>query len=156
MVLHSDNCEDEFPGGDPKSNQMAEMPVDYSSCNGDCMFTIYWLGFQNAGWQAYVNCVPLKGSGSANQTKSGTSDAGSLPEGQATGASPTETGGSTDEKQSTDANLPAKDSATKTEAPSAETKDAGTPTMDSPSTETETKCTAPSRRLRKKVTTSIA
>ncbi|KAK1942478.1 hypothetical protein P3T76_005977 [Phytophthora citrophthora] len=48
MVLHGDDCEEEFKGG-----ETSDMPVDYSSCNGNCMLTIYWLGFQNAQWQAY-------------------------------------------------------------------------------------------------------
>lgn len=25
----------------------SDMPIDYSSCNGDCTLTIYWLAFQN-------------------------------------------------------------------------------------------------------------
>ncbi|RLN37894.1 hypothetical protein BBJ28_00007416 [Nothophytophthora sp. Chile5] len=53
MVLHGDNCEDEYPGGANDSGIMSEMPVDYSSCNGDCTLAIYWLGFQNEQWQAY-------------------------------------------------------------------------------------------------------
>ncbi|RLN37895.1 hypothetical protein BBJ28_00007415 [Nothophytophthora sp. Chile5] len=53
MVLHSDNCEEDYPGGANDSGIMSEMPVDYSSCNGDCLLAIYWLGFQNAQWQAY-------------------------------------------------------------------------------------------------------
>ncbi|KAI9985248.1 hypothetical protein PInf_004573 [Phytophthora infestans] len=34
MVLHGDDCEEEFPGGPNGSNKMSEMPVDFSSCNG--------------------------------------------------------------------------------------------------------------------------
>ncbi|KAF4138175.1 hypothetical protein GN958_ATG12630 [Phytophthora infestans] len=45
MVLHGDDCEEEFPGGPNGSNKMSEMPVDFSSCNGKCTLTIYWLGF---------------------------------------------------------------------------------------------------------------
>ncbi|KAG7387904.1 hypothetical protein PHYPSEUDO_013555 [Phytophthora pseudosyringae] len=68
MVLHSDNCQGDYPGGPNDSGIMSEMPVDYSSCNGDCTFSIYWLGFQNAQWQAYINCVPLSGSGTTAQS----------------------------------------------------------------------------------------
>ncbi|KAG7398000.1 hypothetical protein PHYBOEH_011832 [Phytophthora boehmeriae] len=63
MVLHGDDCEAEYPGGEDGSGKMSEMTIDYSSCNGDCMLTFYWLGFQNERWQTYVNCVPLTGSG---------------------------------------------------------------------------------------------
>ncbi|KAL3663903.1 hypothetical protein V7S43_011313 [Phytophthora oleae] len=63
MVLHSDDCQSDYPGGPNDSGIMSEMPVDYSSCNGDCTFSIYWLGFQNAQWQAYINCVLLSGTG---------------------------------------------------------------------------------------------
>ncbi|KAF4134155.1 hypothetical protein GN958_ATG16630 [Phytophthora infestans] len=70
MVLHGDDCEAEFPGGPDGSNKMSEMPVDFSSCNGKCTLTIYWLAFQNTQWQSYVNCVPLSGSGgSTTQTQ---------------------------------------------------------------------------------------
>ncbi|KAK1942483.1 hypothetical protein P3T76_005982 [Phytophthora citrophthora] len=57
MVLHGDNCEDEYPGGDVGSTVTSDMPVDYSSCNGDCTLTIYWLAFQNANWQAYSTFI---------------------------------------------------------------------------------------------------
>ncbi|ETP24139.1 hypothetical protein F441_02817 [Phytophthora nicotianae CJ01A1] len=63
MVLHSDDCESDYPGGPNDSGEMSVIPVDYSSCNGNCIFSIYWLGFRNAQWQAYINCVPLSGSG---------------------------------------------------------------------------------------------
>ncbi|KAE8915472.1 hypothetical protein PF003_g407 [Phytophthora fragariae] len=52
---------------------MSEMPIDYSSCNGNCIFSIYWLGFQNARWQSYINCVPLSGSGATTQASAGSS-----------------------------------------------------------------------------------
>eukprot|EP00644_Phytophthora_capsici_P009876 jgi/Phyca11/18657/fgenesh1_pg.PHYCAscaffold_39_\ len=68
MVLHSDDCQADYPGGPNDSGIMSEMPVDYSSCNGDCTFSIYWLGFQNAQWQAYINCVPLSGTGATTQS----------------------------------------------------------------------------------------
>ncbi|GMF28647.1 unnamed protein product [Phytophthora lilii] len=73
MVLHGDDCEDEFGGGPIGSDKTSDMPVDFSSCKGDCTLTIYWLGFQNAQWQAYVNCVPLKRSGSSTVQTPGSS-----------------------------------------------------------------------------------
>ncbi|KAG2518584.1 hypothetical protein JM16_005243 [Phytophthora kernoviae] len=87
MVLKSDDCSEDYPtdGG----AVMSEMPIDYSSCNGDCIFTIYWLGFQNAQWQAYVNCVPLTGNGSPT-TSAETTDAPST-ETQPSGSSSSET-----------------------------------------------------------------
>ncbi|KAK1942482.1 hypothetical protein P3T76_005981 [Phytophthora citrophthora] len=106
MVLHGDDCEDEFQGGDVGSKQTSDMTVDFSSCNGKCLLTIYWLAFQNAQWQTYgmfislffvveflgrllityvflfaVNCVPLEGSGgggaSTSTTQGSSTDAGS-------------------------------------------------------------------------------
>ncbi|KAE9302153.1 hypothetical protein PF001_g14130 [Phytophthora fragariae] len=71
MVLHSDNCQADYPGGPNDSGIMPEMPIDYSSCNGNCIFSIYWLGFQNARWQSYINCVPLSGSGETTQVSAG-------------------------------------------------------------------------------------
>ncbi|POM59306.1 hypothetical protein PHPALM_31983 [Phytophthora palmivora] len=53
MVLHGDNCEDEFKGGAVGSSQTSDMTVDFSSCNGKCTLTIYWIAFQNAQWQTY-------------------------------------------------------------------------------------------------------
>ncbi|KAF4138174.1 hypothetical protein GN958_ATG12629 [Phytophthora infestans] len=44
MVLHSDDCESDYPGGPNDSGEMSVMPVDYSS----------------------FNCVPLSGSGGAS------------------------------------------------------------------------------------------
>ncbi|KAE8956437.1 hypothetical protein PF005_g32218 [Phytophthora fragariae] len=72
-VLHSDNCQTDYPGGPNDSGIMSEMPIDYSSCNGNCIFSIYWLGFQNARWQSYINCVPLSGSGATTQASAGSS-----------------------------------------------------------------------------------
>ncbi|KAG6612054.1 reverse transcriptase [Phytophthora cinnamomi] len=58
MMLHGDNYEDEYPGGDVGTTVTSDMPVDYSSCNGDCTLTIYWLAFQNEQWQVYSKlCV---------------------------------------------------------------------------------------------------
>ncbi|RLN51991.1 hypothetical protein BBP00_00009754 [Phytophthora kernoviae] len=69
LVLHGDNCEDEYPGGPDESGKLSEMTIDYSSCNGDCMLSFYWLGFQNEQWQSYVNCIPLTGSGKSTGTQ---------------------------------------------------------------------------------------
>ncbi|KAF4314941.1 hypothetical protein G195_011278 [Phytophthora kernoviae 00238/432] len=156
MVLHGDDCEDEYPGGPDGSNKMSEMPIDYSSCNGDCTLTIYWLAFQNAQWQAYINCVPLKGSGSSTQTQT-QSSAGSSTEDQSKEETPST------ETQSTE--VPSTE-APSTDAPSTETQSEGTPATteapdsvaqeapspETPSTGTDTKCT-PARRLRKKTST---
>lgn len=60
MVLHSDNCQDDYPGGDVGSTQTSDMPVDYSSCNGKCTLTIYWLAFQNEQWQSYGMLIHMR------------------------------------------------------------------------------------------------
>ncbi|EGZ07950.1 hypothetical protein PHYSODRAFT_339832 [Phytophthora sojae] len=51
MVAHGDNCEDEFKGGDVGSKETSDIPADYSSCNGKCTLTMYWLAFQNEQWE---------------------------------------------------------------------------------------------------------
>ncbi|KAG3117784.1 hypothetical protein PI124_g10707 [Phytophthora idaei] len=146
MVLHGDNCEDEYPGGDVGSTVTSAMPVDYSSCTEDCTLTIYWLAFQNANWQAYINCVPLTGSGSTtaststpevSETSSSTAAEAETTDAPSMNAPSTET-------QSTDAEVPVATTVT-TQAPSTESPSTEVPTP-------ETKCNAPSRRLRKKTT----
>ncbi|KAL3659216.1 hypothetical protein V7S43_015794 [Phytophthora oleae] len=173
MVLHGDDCENEYPGGPNGSNKMSEMPIDYSSCNGKCTLTIYWLAFQNAQWQAYVNCVPLQGDGSTTQTQA--SVAGSATEeqspvapstdGSSTGAQTPEapstenqsSGDSKNEEQINDAPTPTTQAtpapAPETETEATEAPSTETQTTEPPSTETQdTMCNAPARRLRKKVT----
>ncbi|OWZ14824.1 hypothetical protein PHMEG_00011627 [Phytophthora megakarya] len=184
MVLHGDDCEEEYPGGPDGSEKMSEMPVDFSACKGKCMLTIYWLAFQNEQWQAYVNCVPVQGDGSGTPTQSQTSTAGSstgdkTPATSNAGSSAQQQtpetpstekqsgGGSSKDDQSNEA--PANE-APANEAPANEAPANDTPSNDSPSsgntpsTETQTteppatekqdtKCNAPARRLRKKVTT---
>ncbi|KAL4117474.1 hypothetical protein PRIC2_011465 [Phytophthora ramorum] len=159
MVLHGDNCEDDYPGGDVGSTVTSDMPVDYSSCNGDCTFTIYWLAFQNAQWQAYVNCVPLTGSGSTTQTAASSTETGSEASSSETTEAPAT------ETESTAASSAGTET---TDAPTIETQTAEAPTTDAPvattlvtdappsETEaptTDTKCNAPARRLRKKTST---
>ncbi|ETI54333.1 hypothetical protein F443_02832, partial [Phytophthora nicotianae P1569] len=170
MVLHGDNCEEDFPGGPDGSEKMSEMPVDFSSCNGKCTLTIYWLGFQNAQWQAYVNCVPLQGSGSATQTQASTGGSGAE---QKTPEAPVKsTTGSRTEEQALEAPSPETQSkksssngektpeapATQaTPAPADENPAEKTPSTEAQTTEVpsseaqDTKCNAPARRLRKKI-----
>ncbi|KAL3659209.1 hypothetical protein V7S43_015787 [Phytophthora oleae] len=181
MVLHGDDCEDEFKGGALGSKQTSDMPVDFSSCNGKCLLTIYWLAFQNAQWQTYVNCVPLEGSGGGASTP--TTQGSSTGEG-ASGNSETEQkttdAPSTEQKtteasskgtQSTEVSKEQAPEASSTgeqspeasstgektpEAPAAETPAATTQSTQAPSTPEapgteDTKCKAPGRRLRKKL-----
>ncbi|KAG6611964.1 Oxygen-dependent choline dehydrogenase [Phytophthora cinnamomi] len=167
MVLHGDDCEEEYPGGPNGSNKLSEMPVDYSSCNGECTLAIYWLGFQNAQWQAYVNCVPLKGSGGSTtqQNRSSTTDSSTGGQTTETPSSGTQSAsGSSTQEQSketpaaTPQTVESPSTETQTtdapsaEAPETEAPSANTPTTEVPSTETtDSKCKAPGRRLRKKV-----
>ncbi|KAG7397999.1 hypothetical protein PHYBOEH_011831 [Phytophthora boehmeriae] len=106
MVLHGDDCEEEYPGGEDGSGKMSEMTIDYSSCNGDCMLAFYWLGFQNERWQTYVNCVPLTGSGQSTG-------------GQSNGNQTTTEAPSSDTKET---EAPSSDTK-KTEAPSSENEE---------------------------------
>ncbi|GMF65820.1 unnamed protein product [Phytophthora lilii] len=163
MVLHGDDCEEEFPGGPDGSDKTSDMPVDFSSCNGECTLAIYWLGFQNAQWQAYVNCVPLKGSGSST-TQTQASTAGSSTIEQTTPSTETKSAaGSSTNEQSNDTpaattqatQAPSTETQT-TEAPSTATQTTGAPSTgtkatEAPSTQTDTKCKAPARRLREKI-----
>ncbi|ETO83056.1 hypothetical protein F444_02858 [Phytophthora nicotianae P1976] len=166
MVLHGDDCEDEFKGGPNGSKQTSDMPVDFSSCNGKCLLTIYWLAFQNAQWQTYVNCVPLEGSGGGGSTPT---TQGSSKEAESSGASENEkqaeASGNSDTKQdspSTETKSTEGSSTGKQESPAAETPAATTQTTQAPSTPDapstpeapsteDTKCNAPARRLRKKL-----
>ncbi|KAG1685441.1 hypothetical protein DVH05_008379 [Phytophthora capsici] len=174
MVLHGDDCEDEFQGGDVGSKKTSDMTVDFSSCNGKCLLTIYWLAFQNAQWQTYVNCVPLEGSGGGgasspttqgsstgtggsgnDDTEQKTTDAPSTeqqtPEAPSTGSKPSET--SSNEQQAPEASSTGEKAP---ESPAAETPAATTQATQAPSTPEapateDTKCKAPGRRLRKKL-----
>uniref|UniRef100_H3GQQ5 Uncharacterized protein n=2 Tax=Phytophthora ramorum TaxID=164328 RepID=H3GQQ5_PHYRM len=130
MVLHSDNCQDDYPGGDVGSTQTSDMPVDYSSCNGKCTLTIYWLAFQNAQWQAYVNCVPLSGSGSATQTQSTAGSSTSAQETPATQGSSSEQG----EADSSATEAPSSEQQS-TQAPSSEQQSTETPSTQAPATQ---------------------
>ncbi|KAG7384706.1 hypothetical protein PHYPSEUDO_002351 [Phytophthora pseudosyringae] len=170
MVLHSDDCESDYPGGPNDSGKMSVLPVDYSSCNGKCMFKIYWLGFQNAQWQAYINCVPLSGSGGSSTTTQTQSSAGSSTGTKSTESSSTgtETTPSTETQSSASsaAQMPTTQSSAtgsgttasssaetpSTPAPAATTQaeSPSTAAPSTPSTGSDTKCTAPARRLRKK------
>ncbi|POM69170.1 Hypothetical protein PHPALM_14574 [Phytophthora palmivora] len=147
MVLHGDDCEDEFHGGDVGSTQTSDMPVDFSSCNGKCTLTIYWLAFQNAQWQTYVNCVPMEGSGGSTPTTQGSTTGAESSkdstEQQNTNAPLTDTqstGGSSTGAQIAVMETPV----STTQATSASS------TPEAPSTK-DTKCNAPARRLRKKL-----
>ncbi|KAF1774978.1 hypothetical protein GQ600_25358 [Phytophthora cactorum] len=164
MVLHSDDCETDYPGGPNDSGEMSVMPVDYSSCNGNCIFTIYWLGFQNAQWQAYS--TQLRASfrewwvTKQTQSSPGSSTGTKSAESSFTGATPsteTQSESSSDqtpatessgETPTTESSSPGSPSTLSTPAP-AETESPSTDTPATPSTETDTKCT-PARRLRNK------
>ncbi|OWZ13990.1 hypothetical protein PHMEG_00012596 [Phytophthora megakarya] len=176
MVLHGDDCEDEFQGGDVGSKKTSDMPVDFSSCNGKCTLTIYWLAFQNAQWQTYVNCVPLEGKGGSTPTTQGSSTGTESSKDSSTEQqTPKTQGSSTGNESSKDSTEQKTTGAPSTDTKSAEgsstggqtpethtveTPEASTPeapstpaapsTPEAPATE-DTKCKAPARRLRKKL-----
>ncbi|KAE8989987.1 hypothetical protein PR001_g20793 [Phytophthora rubi] len=52
-VFHSDDCRRDYTG------YPAEIPIDYSSCSGDCTFTFYWLALHEPNWQVYKQCAPI-------------------------------------------------------------------------------------------------
>ncbi|KAG1708892.1 hypothetical protein DVH05_022524 [Phytophthora capsici] len=63
-VFHSDDCRGDYTG------YPAEIPVDFSSCSGDCTFTFYWLALHEPNWQVYKQCAAItNGSGGGAQTQ---------------------------------------------------------------------------------------
>ncbi|EGZ07990.1 hypothetical protein PHYSODRAFT_256017 [Phytophthora sojae] len=67
MVVHGDNCEDEFQGGGVGST--LDNPVDYSSCNGKCTLTI-------SGWRSRMSNGRLTGNGSSTSPQAVDSSTG--------------------------------------------------------------------------------
>ncbi|KAE9190414.1 hypothetical protein PF004_g21909 [Phytophthora fragariae] len=66
-VFHSDDCRGDYTA------YPAEVPIDYSSCSGDCTFTFYWLALHEANWQVYKQCAPIvNGSGGAQTAQTPT------------------------------------------------------------------------------------
>ncbi|GMF56003.1 unnamed protein product [Phytophthora fragariaefolia] len=64
-VFHSDDCRAAYTG------YPAEIPIDFSSCSGDCTFTFYWLALHEPNWQVYKQCAPIvNGSGAAQSAQS--------------------------------------------------------------------------------------
>ncbi|ETI56043.1 hypothetical protein AM587_10007164 [Phytophthora nicotianae] len=70
QVFHYDNCAARF------KSYPAKIPVDYSSCKGDCLLVFYWLALHEPNWQIYKQCVPItnNGSGASTTTQSSASD----------------------------------------------------------------------------------
>ncbi|KAG2777424.1 hypothetical protein PC129_g13840 [Phytophthora cactorum] len=63
-VFHSDDCRADFTA------YPAEIPIDFSSCSGDCTFTFYWLALHEPNWQVYKQCALItNGSGGGAQTE---------------------------------------------------------------------------------------
>ncbi|KAJ8561798.1 hypothetical protein ON010_g7878 [Phytophthora cinnamomi] len=152
MMLHDDNYEDEYPGGDVGTTVTSDMPVDYSSCNGDCTLTIYWLAFQNEQWQVYIKCVPLSES-SSTTTADGTSGS-SAPTGALEASSTEAEADATEAPATASASTESSLTGTQpTETPTITTAAQST-TIHAPSTATPTTvtCNAASHRLRKKST----
>ncbi|KAF4316375.1 hypothetical protein BBO99_00006495 [Phytophthora kernoviae] len=56
-VFQSDDCRRDYPG------YPAEIPIDFSTCNGDCTFTFYWLALHEPNWQVYKQCAPIVNGG---------------------------------------------------------------------------------------------
>lgn len=52
-MFSSDCCRRDFPA------YPAEIPIDFSSCHGDCTFTFYWLALHEPLWQVYSTFVVL-------------------------------------------------------------------------------------------------
>ncbi|KAG7386183.1 hypothetical protein PHYBOEH_008767 [Phytophthora boehmeriae] len=57
-VLQTDDCRRDYTG------YPAEIPIDFSSCSGDCTFTFYWLALHEPNWQVYKQCAPIVNGGS--------------------------------------------------------------------------------------------
>ncbi|KAF4040716.1 hypothetical protein GN244_ATG07066 [Phytophthora infestans] len=95
-VFHSDDCRADF------TTYPAEIPIDFSSCSGDCTFTFYWLALHEPNWQVYKQCAPItNGSGGGAQTQ--TTDAPATTTAASTEApATTEAPSTTDESTSAD------------------------------------------------------
>ncbi|GMF27078.1 unnamed protein product [Phytophthora lilii] len=65
-VFHYDDCRESFPGFP------ANIPTDYSSCNGKCTFIFYWIALHSPTWQLYKNCIPITNNGSGSKTGAST------------------------------------------------------------------------------------
>lgn len=65
-VFQSDDCRADYTA------YPAEIPIDYSSCSGDCTFTFYWMALHEPNWQVYKQCAPIV-NGSGGQTSKTTS-----------------------------------------------------------------------------------
>jgi hypothetical protein len=153
-VFHSDDCRADYTG------YPAEIPVDYSSCSGDCTFTFYWLALHEPNWQVYKQCAPIvNGSGGA---KTATTEAPSTSQTEAPSTMQTEDPSTTTAPSTTEApastdpvttDAPASDSEY-TSSPSTTSSAAGTvapaDVTDAPAATTATHCKTRRRNLRSK------
>lgn len=53
MVMHDMNCARTYQG------YPAVINIDYSVCQGECMFEFYWIGLHESNWQFYKACVRI-------------------------------------------------------------------------------------------------
>ena len=72
MVFQNDDCRKNYP------SYPAELPVDYSSCKGKCLFEFYWTALHEPNWQMYKNCVPIVNNNPMSSKP--TSSTSSLPQ----------------------------------------------------------------------------
>jgi hypothetical protein len=61
-VFSENNCASKY------TSYPAEIPIDYSSCNGKCLFQFYWMALHEPMWQMYKACVIIKGTGSSEHS----------------------------------------------------------------------------------------
>ncbi|ETM02278.1 hypothetical protein L917_01225, partial [Phytophthora nicotianae] len=151
-VFHSDDCRADYTG------YPAEIPVDFSSCSGDCTFTFYWLALHEPNWQVYKQCAPItNGSGGGAQTEktdapTTTNAPTTNTEAPASTEAPTDASTSTDAPEATDA--PASDGEY-TSSPTTTAPAAGTvapvdvteaPSTDAPASTSTSNCKIRRRR----------
>ncbi|KAL3663490.1 hypothetical protein V7S43_011378 [Phytophthora oleae] len=155
-VFHSDDCRADYTG------YPAEIPVDFSSCSGDCTFTFYWLALHEANWQVYKQCAAItNGSGGGAQTE--TTDA---PAATSTPTATTQTPVTTDAppatstptdteaQYSTDASASTASDSEYTSAPAAGTV-APADVTDAPSTDAPPSTSTASCKRRRRMTANL-
>lgn len=59
MVSQNDDCRSKY------SNYPAVIPIDYSSCQGECLLEFFWCAVHEKNWQLYKQCVPIVNSNSS-------------------------------------------------------------------------------------------
>ncbi|KAL4141208.1 hypothetical protein PRNP1_014330 [Phytophthora ramorum] len=154
-VFQSDDCRADYTG------YPAEIPIDFSSCSGDCTFTFYWMAMHEPNWQVYKQCAPIaNGNGGAQTATTDTPTSTDAPSTSTDASAATEAPAATNTPTTTEAPTYTDAPAT-TDAPASEgeytTAPASTtaapveatdaPSTESPAATSKTSCKTRRRRM---------